>query len=130
LVGRGAGEAAVAGAFPALLFDRLAGRLPVNELAMNFASQRINDGYLKVLVVAEALIAEVLGKRSAVLDRFNVAVELNTNSVSQRNTIFHVEEKCLHCHDLAWCYRSLASTANRRLEATIGKGLPMLRALF
>jgi hypothetical protein len=35
-----------------LFFDRVVVRIPVNELAMNFASQRVDDGYLKVLVVA------------------------------------------------------------------------------
>lgn len=44
---------------------------------MNFPSQRIDHGYFKVLVVAETLVAEVLGEHSAVLDRFNVGVELN-----------------------------------------------------
>jgi hypothetical protein len=72
----------------------------VNELAMNFPSQRIDHGYLKVLVVAETLVAEVPGEHAAVFDRFNVVVELNSNPVSQRNAIFHIEEKCLHRHHL------------------------------
>jgi hypothetical protein len=73
----------------------------VNELAMNFPSQRIDHGYFKVLVVAKTLVAEVLGEYSAVLDRFNVGVELDSNPVSQRNAVFHIEEKCLHRHHLA-----------------------------
>jgi hypothetical protein len=102
-----------------LLFYRVVRSLPVNELAMNFASQRINDGDLKVVVVAEALVAKVLRKHPAMLDRFNVAVELNSNPVSHRNAIFHVEEKRLHCHHLARFCRSAASSADRRAEATI-----------
>jgi hypothetical protein len=77
----------------------------VNELAMNFPSERIDHGYLEVLVVAEALVAEVLGEHPAVLDRFNVGVELNPNPVSQRNAIFHIEEKCLHRHHFVCCGR-------------------------
>jgi hypothetical protein len=75
--------------------------LPVNELSMNFPTQSVDHGDLKVLVVAEALVAEVLRKHLAVLDRFNVGIELNSNPISQRNAIFHIEEKCLHCHHLA-----------------------------
>jgi hypothetical protein len=115
---------------PALLFYRVVGGIPVNELAMNFASQRIDDGYLKILIVAQALVAKMLREHPAVLDRFNVGVELNSNPVAQRNAVFHIEEKCLHCHYLARLYRSLASSADRRREATSGKGSPRLRALF
>jgi hypothetical protein len=114
----------------ALLFYRVVGGIPVNELAMNFASQRIDDGYLKILIVAQALVAKMLREHPAVLDRFNVGVELNSNPVAQRNAVFHIEEKCLHCHYLARLYRSLASSADRRREATSGKGSPRLRALF
>jgi hypothetical protein len=91
-----------------LFFDRAVGRIPVNELAMNFASQRVDDGYLKVLIVAEAFVAKVLRKHPGVLDRFNVGVELNSNPVSHRNAIFHIEEKCLHSHHLARVCRALA----------------------
>ena len=83
---------------PALLVCRLTDGFAMNELPMDFASERVHHGNLEILVVAEALVAEVLGKRSAVRDRFNAVVELNSNPVSQRNTIQHVEEKCLHCH--------------------------------
>jgi hypothetical protein len=37
---------------------------PVNELSMNFAPERVDHGYLKVLIVAEALVAEVPGNFS------------------------------------------------------------------
>ena len=84
---------------------------------MNFPSQRIDHGYLKVLVVAETLGAEVLGEHSAVLDRFNVSIELNSNPVPQRNAIFHIEEKCLHRHHLVCSGRPAAE--NHRREAAI-----------
>jgi len=106
-----------------LLFYRVARRIAMNELAMNFASQRVDHGDLKVMVVAEAVVAKVLRKHSAVRDRFEVAVELNSNPVAERNAISHVEEKCLHCHHLARFCRSPASSADRRAEATIGKRL-------
>jgi hypothetical protein len=38
----------------------------------------VDHGYLKVLVVTQALVAEMLGKYSAVLDCFNVGVELDS----------------------------------------------------
>ena len=59
---------------------------------MNFPPQRVDHGYLKVLVVTQALVAEMQGKHSAVLDCFNVGVELDSNAVSQRNAIFHIEK--------------------------------------
>jgi predicted anti-sigma-YlaC factor YlaD len=91
-----------------LFFYHAVGRIPVNELAMNFASQRVDDGYLKVLVVAEAVVAKVLRKHPGVRDCFNVAVELNSNPVSHWNAILHIEEKRLHCHHLVRVRRALA----------------------
>jgi hypothetical protein len=99
---------------PAWLF---AAGFPVNELAMNFPSERIEHGYLEVLVVAETLVAEVLGEHPAVLDRLNIGVEFNSNPVSQRNAIFHIEEKCLHRHHLVCSGRPAAE--NHRREAAI-----------
>jgi hypothetical protein len=72
--------------------------LPVNELAMNFPPQRVDDGYLKVLVVAEALVAEVLGNFSAMPNRFCICFELDPNCISMRDAILHIEEKLLHCY--------------------------------
>jgi hypothetical protein len=42
--------------------------LPVNELTMNLTSERVDDRYLKVFIVAQAVVAEVLCKLFAVLD--------------------------------------------------------------
>jgi hypothetical protein len=40
----------------------------VNELAMNLTSERVDDRYLKVFIVAQAVVAEVLCKLFAALD--------------------------------------------------------------
>jgi hypothetical protein len=85
---------------------------------MNFPSQRIDHGYFKVLVVAKTLVAEVPGEHSAVLDRFDVGVELDSNPVSQRNAVFHIEEKSLHRPSpRLFCRRPAAE--NHRREAAI-----------
>lgn len=65
---------------------------------MDFPSERIHHGYLEILVVAEALVPKTLGKLSAVCDRFNTRVELNSDPVSQRDAVFQIEEKSLHDH--------------------------------
>jgi len=69
---------------------------PVNELSMNFAPQRVDHGYLEILIVAEALVAEVSGNFSAMLDCFCLCCELHPNQISMRDAIFHIEEKLLH----------------------------------
>jgi hypothetical protein len=43
--------------------------LPVNELAMNLAADRVDDGYLQFLVVAQAAVTHMLRKLLAVLNR-------------------------------------------------------------
>jgi hypothetical protein len=100
---------------PACLF---AAGFPVDELAMNFPPLRVDHGYLKVLVVTQALVAEMLGKYSAVLDCFNVGIELDSNPVSQRNAILHIEEKCLHRRHLVRSADRLAAE-NHRSKAAI-----------
>jgi hypothetical protein len=44
--------------------------LPVNKLAVNLPPKRVDHGYLKVLIVAQALVSEVLGNFFAMPDRF------------------------------------------------------------
>jgi hypothetical protein len=68
----------------------------MNELAMNLAADRVDDGYLQFLVVSQAAVADVLRKLFAVLDRFGVARELNADAVPHRDAVFHIEEKLLH----------------------------------
>jgi hypothetical protein len=64
---------------------------------MDLTSQRIDDGYLKVFIVAQAVVAEVLSKLFAVLDGLQVAFEVNPDPVSHRDAILHVEKELLHC---------------------------------
>jgi len=78
------------------------------------------------MVVAQALVAEMLGKHPAVLDCFNVGVELDSNPVSQRNAIFHIEEKCLHRRHLVCSDDRAPSGPIRR----VGIGCEMKRELF
>jgi hypothetical protein len=70
--------------------------LPVNELAINLSAKRIYHRYLKILVVAEALVTEVLGNFFAMPDRFRICLELDPNGISMRDAVFHIEEKLLH----------------------------------
>jgi hypothetical protein len=81
---------------PAAFLPTGAVLLPVNELAINLSPKRIDHRYLKVLVVAEALVAEVLGNFFAMPDRFGICLELDPNCIPMRDAIFHVEEKLLH----------------------------------
>jgi hypothetical protein len=48
------------------------------------------------LIVAETAVAEVLRECSAMRNRFGVGHELHADTVSQRNAVFHIEEKHLH----------------------------------
>jgi hypothetical protein len=63
---------------------------------MNFASQRVDHGYLKVLIIGKAVIVKVLSEGSAMCNRFCICVELDPNPVSHWNAVFQIEEKCLH----------------------------------
>jgi hypothetical protein len=64
---------------------------------MYFAPKRIDHRYLEVLIVAEALVAEVLGNFSAMLNRLGICLEFDPNCIPMRDAIFHIEEKLLHC---------------------------------
>src|SRR5580704_90180 len=82
--------------------------IPVDELSMNFASQRIDHRYLKVLIVAEALVTEVPDNFSAVLNGFGLCIELGPDYIPVRDAIFHIEEKLLHrCY--LWRHQSAVS---------------------
>jgi hypothetical protein len=70
--------------------------LPMNELSMNLASERIDHRYLKVLIVGKAFIAEVLGNFFTMPNRFCICLELDPDYVSMRDAILHIEEKLLH----------------------------------
>jgi hypothetical protein len=70
----------------------------MNELAMNFASKRVHNGYLKFLIVSQAAVTNVLRKLFAVDDCFSVSLELKTDTISHWNAVFHVKEKGLHSY--------------------------------
>jgi hypothetical protein len=69
----------------------------VNELAMDFPSSRVDDGYLKVLIVAQAFVTEMLRKLFAVRDSFKIAVEVDPDPISKRDAIYHIKKERLHC---------------------------------
>jgi len=88
---------------------------------MNLTSESVDDGYLKVFVVAQAVVAEVLSELFAVLDGLQVASEVGPDLVSHRDAILHVEIELLHRH-----------TSNRlknRNRLRGQQGLPGFRAL-
>jgi hypothetical protein len=63
----------------------------VNKLAVNLPPKRVDHGYLKVLIVAEALVSEALGNFFAMPDRFCICLEFDSNCVSMRDAIFHID---------------------------------------
>jgi hypothetical protein len=71
-------------------------RLAVNKLAMNLSPVFVDNQYLKVLVVPQAVVAEVLGDLFAITDRFSIGVELNPDAVSHRDAVFHIEKEFSH----------------------------------
>jgi hypothetical protein len=71
--------------------------IPVNELAMDFPSGCVDNGYLKVLVVTQAVVAEMLRKLSGVRDGFKIAFEVDPDPISKRDAIFHIKKELLHC---------------------------------
>jgi hypothetical protein len=52
---------------------------------------------LKVFIVAQAVVAEVLSKLFTVLNGLEVAIEVNPDFVSHWDAILHIEKECLHC---------------------------------
>jgi hypothetical protein len=72
------------------------GLFPVNELAMDFPSSRVDHGYLKVMIVAQAVVAEMLRKLFAVRDRLKIALKVDPDPISKRDAIFHIEKELLH----------------------------------
>jgi hypothetical protein len=75
----------------------------MNELTVNLATKRVDHGYFKILIVAQAAIAEMLRKLFAVDNRFGISREINTDAVPHRNAIFHIEEKLLHGRSILDC---------------------------
>ncbi|MDR3483734.1 MAG: hypothetical protein P4M05_02360 [Bradyrhizobium sp.] len=70
---------------------------PVNELAMDFPASRVDDAYLKVMIVAQAVVAKMLRKRLAVYDSLKIAAEVDPDPISKRDAVFHIKKVLLHC---------------------------------
>jgi hypothetical protein len=68
----------------------------MNEFAVNLASDRVDDGNLKILVVGKAFIEKMLCEGFAMRNRIGVGFELQSNSIPHRDAVFHVKEKYLH----------------------------------
>ena len=68
----------------------------MDELTMNLTSERVDDRYLKILIVGEAAITKMLRKLLAVLDSLQVAFEIDPDAISERDAVFHVEKEFLH----------------------------------
>jgi hypothetical protein len=97
---------------------------PVNELAMDFPSSRVDHGYLKVMIVAQAVVAEMLRKLFAVRDSLKIALE-DPDPISKRDVIFHIKKEFWHCRYL----KSISAIGDHARVTITGKGLPRLRAL-
>jgi hypothetical protein len=69
----------------------------VNKFAIYLAPKRIDYRYLEVLIVTEALVAEVLGNFPAMPNRFGICVEFDSHGISMRDAILHIKEELLHC---------------------------------
>jgi hypothetical protein len=95
----------------------------VDELAVNLASEVVDDRYLEVLIVVQAAVAKVPGKLLAVRDGFQVSFEVDPDPVPHRDAVFHIEKEFLHCQP------SNHFNEDHELTATIGNGFPRFRAL-
>jgi hypothetical protein len=73
----------------------------MHKFAMNLTSERVNDGYLQILVVGKAFIEKMLCEGSAMGNRVGVGFELQPDPVSHGDAVFHIEEKFLHS-DQPW----------------------------
>jgi hypothetical protein len=68
----------------------------MNEFAMNFAAERVDDGNLEVLIVGQAVSVKVLCEDPTVGDRVGIVLEFQSDSISQRDAVLHIKEKFLH----------------------------------
>jgi hypothetical protein len=68
----------------------------MNEFAVDLASERVDDRYLKILIVSKAFIEKMSGEYSAMRNRVGIGSELQSNLIPHRDAVFHVKEKFLH----------------------------------
>jgi hypothetical protein len=72
------------------------GLSPMDELAMNLATGRVDHGYLKVLIVGKTTIEKVQCENAAMCNRVGIGLELDSDPISERNAVYHIKEKFLH----------------------------------
>jgi hypothetical protein len=81
------------------------GLSPMDELAMNLATgrvdhgylkERVDHGYLKVLIVGKTTIEKVQCENAAMCNRVGIGLELDSDPISERNAVYHIKEKFLH----------------------------------
>jgi hypothetical protein len=70
----------------------------MNEFAMNFTSERVDNGYLKIRVVGKAFIEKMLCEGFAMGNRVGIGFKLQSNPISHRDAVFHIKEKFLHSY--------------------------------
>jgi hypothetical protein len=68
----------------------------MNELPMNLTAERVDDGYLKVLIISQAVSVKVLCQNPAMSDRVSIVLEFQSDAISQWDAVFHVKEIFLH----------------------------------
>jgi hypothetical protein len=68
----------------------------VNKFAVNLSSDFVHNQYFKVLIVPQAVIAEVLRHFFTVLDCLRICLELNADAIPIRDAVFHIEKEPLH----------------------------------
>jgi hypothetical protein len=68
----------------------------MNVLAMNFAAGCVDYRYLEFVIVCKAFSVKVFYDDTAMRNRVGVRLEFDSDPVSERNTIHHIEEKFLH----------------------------------
>jgi hypothetical protein len=68
----------------------------MNEFAVNLASERVDDRYLKILVVDKAVPIKVLREDPAMRNGVGIGSELQSNAIPHGDAVFHVKEKFLH----------------------------------
>jgi hypothetical protein len=68
----------------------------MDEFAVNLASERVDDGYLEILVVGKAIPVKVLREYPAMRNRLGIGFELQSDPIPHGDAVFHVKEKFLH----------------------------------
>jgi hypothetical protein len=68
----------------------------MNVLAMNFAAGCVDYRYLELVIVRKAISVKVFYDDAAMRNPVGVRLEFDSDAVSERNTVYQIEEKFLH----------------------------------